>query len=138
MDGRPWDDASVEREVEDAARPGIHLERDEELDRFDVLPLLVATDGAIDFLGDAIIGVVSLRQRCIMTTFDPDTAAQDPSVLLRERHARKEDGPPVNTLKDHPAQERADSRDGGWPNTTGFRSQFAAALATDSGAALPR
>jgi uncharacterized protein YcbX len=113
VDGRPWDDASVARDVEEAAGPGAHLQRDDELDRFDVLPLLVATDGAVDFLGfdrrrfrpnlligdvpglserqwegqhlyvgDAIIGVVSLRQRCIMTTFDPDTAAQDPNVLL--------------------------------------------------------
>jgi uncharacterized protein YcbX len=30
-----------------------------------------------------IIEMVSLRQRCIMTTFDPDTAAQDTSVLLK-------------------------------------------------------
>ena len=88
--------------------------RDDGLDRFDVLPLLVATDGAIASLGTdrrrfrpnlliagvpglaergwegselhvgrAIIRMVSLRQRCIMTTFDPDTAAQDVNVLLR-------------------------------------------------------
>ena len=34
-------------------------------------------------IGDALIGIVSLRQRCIMTTFDPDTAEQDTEVLLR-------------------------------------------------------
>lgn len=34
-------------------------------------------------VGGALIGVVSLRQRCIMTTFDPDTAEQDTEVLLR-------------------------------------------------------
>ena len=34
-------------------------------------------------VGDALVGVVSLRQRCIMTTFDPDTAEQDTEVLLR-------------------------------------------------------
>lgn len=114
VDGRAWDDADVARDVEEAAGPGSHLVRDEELDRFDVLPLLVATDGAVKFLGydrrrfrpnlliadvpglaertwegqhlhvgEAVIALVSLRQRCIMTTFDPDTAAQDREVLLR-------------------------------------------------------
>ena len=35
----------------DIAGPGSRLVRDESLDRFDVLPLLVATDGAVGFLG---------------------------------------------------------------------------------------
>jgi len=114
VDGRAWSGADVRRDVEDAAGPGCRLVRDESLDRFDVLPLLIATDGAVGFLGydrrrfrpnllisgvpglserdwegrhlhigDAIIGIVSLRQRCIMTTFDPDTAVQDTEVLLR-------------------------------------------------------
>jgi uncharacterized protein YcbX len=113
VDGRVWTDDAVARDVEEAAGPGTRLVRDEGLERFDVLPLLVATDGAVDFLGydrrrfrpnlliagvpglserdwegrhlhvgEAIVGLVSLRQRCIMTTFDPDTAAQDPDVLL--------------------------------------------------------
>ncbi len=34
-------------------------------------------------VGRAVIRMVSLRQRCIMTTFDPDTAEQDTEVLLR-------------------------------------------------------
>jgi hypothetical protein len=34
-------------------------------------------------IGGAVIRAVSLRQRCIMTTFDPDTAKQVTSVLLR-------------------------------------------------------
>jgi hypothetical protein len=114
VDGRAWKQAAVAHDVEEAAGAGTYLVRDEGTDRFDVLPLLVATDGAVDFLGydrrrfrpnlllsgveglserdwegrrlligEAIIGIVSLRQRCIMTTFDPDTAVQDPSVLLR-------------------------------------------------------
>ncbi|MCU1280522.1 MAG: domain containing protein, partial [bacterium] len=83
-------------------------------ERFDVLPLLVATDGAIAALGydgrrfrpnvviggvagfderdwegrrlavgAAIIRAVDLRERCIMTTFDPDDADQDVEVLKR-------------------------------------------------------
>ena len=90
-------------------------------ERFDVLPLLVATDGAIQALGHdrrrlrpniviggvaglaerewegrslragpAIIGVHSLRARCVMTTFDPDTLEQDRAVL--ERIVREFDG----------------------------------------------
>jgi hypothetical protein len=37
--------------IEAAAGPGARLARDDGPDRFDVLPLLVATDGAIDALG---------------------------------------------------------------------------------------
>ena len=32
-------------------------------------------------VGDTVIGVQDLRARCIMTTFDPDTLAHDPTVL---------------------------------------------------------
>jgi uncharacterized protein YcbX len=114
VDGRHWTAADVAKDVERAAGADARLVRDEGLGRFDVLPLLVATDGAIASLGydrrrfrpnillgdvpglaerdweggelhigDAVIGIVSLRQRCIMTTFDPDTAEQDVDVLLR-------------------------------------------------------
>jgi uncharacterized protein YcbX len=38
-------------------------------------------EGSALRIGEAVIGVVSLRQRCIMTTFDPDTAEQDTAVL---------------------------------------------------------
>jgi hypothetical protein len=40
-------------------------------------------EGSALHVGRAVIRMVSLRQRCIMTTFDPDTAAQDTEVLLR-------------------------------------------------------
>jgi uncharacterized protein YcbX len=114
VDGRPWSSPHVARDVEAAAGPGARLVRYEGVERFDVLPLLVATDGAIaafgfdgrrlrpnivlggvpglaergwegKFLrsGDVIIGIQDLRQRCIMTTFDPDTLAQDVGVLRR-------------------------------------------------------
>jgi uncharacterized protein YcbX len=114
VDGRPWDDPSVAGDVVQAAGPGTSLGRDEDLDRFDVLPLLVATDGAVAAfghdrrrlrpnlliagveglaergwegrrlrVGGAVVEAVSLRARCIMTTFDPDTAAQDVEVLMK-------------------------------------------------------
>jgi hypothetical protein len=112
VDGARWDDPEVARKVAEAAGEGAHLVRDESLDRFDVLPLLVATDGAIDTLGsdvrrfrpnvlvggvegfaerdwpgrrlaigDTVVELAQLRERCIMTTFDPDDARQDVSVL---------------------------------------------------------
>src|SRR5262245_6173260 len=112
VDGRPWTDASVLEDVRRHVDPAATLARDESLDRFDILPLLVATDGAIAAfgrdlrrlrpniviggvegvaerqwpgrelrIGDVRIGVQSLRGRCVMTTFDPDTQAQDVEVL---------------------------------------------------------
>src|SRR2546430_616557 len=42
-----------------------------------------AWEGARLRIGDVVIGVQDLRQRCIMTTFDPDTLEQDTGVLHR-------------------------------------------------------
>lgn len=100
--GKPW----REVDVRNAAGPDARLVRDDGVERFDVLPLLVATDGAIAAFGydgrrlrpnivisgvnglderqwegkilrtgEAVIGIQDLRERCIMTTFDPDTLA---------------------------------------------------------------
>jgi hypothetical protein len=51
VDGRPWDSPGVAADVVDIAGPGARLVRDEGAARFDVLPLLVATDGAIAAFG---------------------------------------------------------------------------------------
>ncbi len=52
VDGRPWRAASVAADVERAAGAGARLELSDEVQlRYDILPLLVATDGAIDSLG---------------------------------------------------------------------------------------
>ena len=114
IDGRPWTAPESGAAVRAAAGEGARLARYEGPERFDVLPLLVATDGAIGRLGadhrrlrpniviagveglaerewpgrrlhvgETIIAVASVRRRCIMTTFDPDTLAQDLSVLRR-------------------------------------------------------
>lgn len=103
VDGRPWKSATVE---------GVRLVRAAGGHRFDILPLLVATDGAIAAFGrdgrrlrpnlivggveglaersweggrlriaTVVIRIADLRERCIMTTFDPDTQAQDVDVL---------------------------------------------------------
>jgi uncharacterized protein len=107
IDGRPW--TSVEL-------PGLRLVRDDTPERFDILPLLVATDGAIAAfgqdgrrlrpniviggvdglaergwegkalrIGPVVIRLADLRERCIMTTFDPDTQEQDVEVLRKIR-----------------------------------------------------
>ena len=51
VDGRPWDSPAVAAEVMDIAGPGAKLVRSNGAERFDVLPLLVATDGAIAAFG---------------------------------------------------------------------------------------
>jgi uncharacterized protein YcbX len=51
VDGRPWDSEEVASEVMDIVGPGAKLVRYDSADRFDVLPLLIATDGAIAAFG---------------------------------------------------------------------------------------
>ena len=50
VDGRPWNDPQVLIAVREVVGPGAQLVHDD-VDRFDVLPLLVATDGAIAEFG---------------------------------------------------------------------------------------
>jgi uncharacterized protein len=113
VDGRPWDSPEVAADVEAAAGPGARIVPATGPERFDILPLLVATDGAIAAfgrdhrrlrpnivlggvpglterawerrqvgIGDAVIVLATLRERCIVTTYDPDTVEQDVGVLL--------------------------------------------------------
>ena len=51
VDGRPWSSPEVAAEVVDIAGPRAKLVRYDGVERFDVLPLLVATDGAIAAFG---------------------------------------------------------------------------------------
>lgn len=116
VDGLDWEAPEVGERVRDAAGPTARLVPASGLDRFDVMPLMVTTDGAIEALGvdhrrlrpnlviagvpglaerewegrflavgDAVVGLGDLRGRCIMTTWDPDTGAQDLGVLKRIR-----------------------------------------------------
>ena len=118
VEGDPWWHPRVEALVSDAAGSDAHLVPYDGPERFDILPLLVATDGAIAAFGrdgrrlrpNIVVGGVrglaerhwegrrliigaasvyldSLRERCIMTTFDPDTLEQDVDVLrdIRKR-----------------------------------------------------
>jgi uncharacterized protein YcbX len=114
INGHPWDSPEALQLVREAAGEPVTLQKIPAPQAFDVLPLLVATDGAARYLnidhrrlrpnilladvpeleernwpgrtiaiGDVRIYAEKLRDRCVMTTFDPDTQAQDPSVLLR-------------------------------------------------------
>ena len=51
VDERPWNTEQVARVVEDAAGQGARLVRSDAEDRFDVLPLLVTTDGMFAAVG---------------------------------------------------------------------------------------
>jgi len=49
--GRAWNTVQVAGEVVEAAGQGTHLVRSDAEDRFDILPLLVTTDGMFDAVG---------------------------------------------------------------------------------------
>jgi len=114
INGHPWDSPEATRLVQEAALEPITLAQVAPPHAFDVLPLLVATDGAARYLnidhrrlrpnilladvpeleerrwpgrilaiGGVRIHLEKLRDRCVMTTFDPDTQEQDPTVLQR-------------------------------------------------------
>ena len=114
INGHRWDSAEALQLVREAAGEPVTLEQVPAPQAFDVLPLLVATDGAARYLnidhrrlrpnifladvpdleernwpgrviaiGSVRIHAEKLRDRCVMTTFHPDTQQQDPSVLHR-------------------------------------------------------
>jgi hypothetical protein len=114
INGHNWDSPEALALVREAVGGPAELVRLPQPQAFDILPLLVATDGAAQFLnidhrrlrpnilladvpeleerkwpgrilkiGDVRIDMVKLRERCVMTTYDPDTQEQDRSVLLR-------------------------------------------------------
>jgi uncharacterized protein len=51
VDGRLWTEATVMQQVLEIVGPSGRLVRDDSADRFDILPLLVATDGAMAAFG---------------------------------------------------------------------------------------
>jgi uncharacterized protein YcbX len=113
VDGHPWDDPRAAARVHVAAGPDARLALADSYERFDILPLLVVTTGAVEeagidvrrlrpnlviggveglaerewegrFLrvGRAIVHLANLRDRCIVTTYDPETLDQDVRVLV--------------------------------------------------------
>lgn len=112
VDGVPWRDPLVRDRVRAEVGEDVRLVADDGGVRFDVLPLLVATDGAVAtfgrdrrrlrpnvliagveglaerdweglgmMIGPVAIYLHSLRRRCVMTTYDPDTLVKDGQVL---------------------------------------------------------
>lgn len=72
VDGERWTESRVRQKVVDIVGPGAQLIWDESGERFDVLPLLIATDGAISAFGHdrrrlrpniVIAGVEGLAER---------------------------------------------------------------------------
>jgi len=113
INGLPWNSPAAHELVNQTAGQPVHLESTPHPQAFDILPLLIATDGTIASLGidrrrlrpniliagvDGLnerdwpggviaigsvrIRAVKLRERCVMTTFDPDTQVQDKSLLI--------------------------------------------------------
>jgi|SRR5664279_2857797 len=116
VDGHRWDTEQAAEIIRTAGGLDARLVEDSSPERFDILNLLVATDGAVERLGhdirrlrpnivlsgvaadlepdlpgqalaigDVLIGVHSVRQRCVVTTIDPATGDQDLNVLRRIR-----------------------------------------------------
>jgi uncharacterized protein YcbX len=114
INGLRWNSAEALQLVQETVGEPVTLEEVPAPKAFDILPLLVATDGAVNYLnidrrrlrpniyladvpeleertwarrvlaiGDVRIHMEKLRERCVMTTFDPDTQEQDSSVLNR-------------------------------------------------------
>lgn len=117
VNGHPWTSGEAQALVRAAAGPEVTLARFPDLRRFDVLPLSIATSGAVAYMGvdrrrfrpNILIGGVDglaerrwagrririgkveirfahLRDRCVMTTYDPETQEQDIGVLRRIVH----------------------------------------------------
>ena len=115
IQGHPWDHPEAAKLLRAAAGPEARLAAYQGPERYDVLPMLVATDAEVARLDvdrrrlrpnllltgtwpeeerswpgralhigpDLVLGVDSVRLRCIVTTVDPDTAEPDRNVLRR-------------------------------------------------------
>jgi uncharacterized protein YcbX len=80
VDGRPWRSAEVAADVAAIAGAGAGLVRFEGAERFDVLPLLVATDGAIAAFGH---DVRRLRPNIVIGGVEGLAEREWPGAFLR-------------------------------------------------------
>jgi uncharacterized protein YcbX len=80
IDGRSWQSPEAAAAVRRAAGQGARLVRDDGIERFDVLPLLVATDGAIAQLG---VDRWRLRPNMVIAGVDGLAERQWPGRRLR-------------------------------------------------------
>jgi hypothetical protein len=84
VDGRPWNSSEVAKQVEAAVAPGARLERFDGVDRFDILPLLVCTDGAVSMFGR---DVRRLRLNVLIGGVPGAAERNWPGATLRLPHA---------------------------------------------------
>ena len=80
VEGKPWTENEVLRDVIKIVGSGAQLIRDDTSDRFDVLPLLVATDGALAAFGH---GGRRLRPNIVIAGVDGLTERSWPGHCLR-------------------------------------------------------
>ncbi len=80
VNGRPWNSPEVAAEVVDIGGPGAKLVHYEGAERFDVLPLLVATDGAIAAFGHDLR---RLRPNIVIGGVEGLTEGEWPGACLR-------------------------------------------------------
>lgn len=80
VDGFPWDSREAGDEVEAAVEPGARLRRFDGAERFDVLPLLVCTDGAVQMFGR---DVRRLRPNLVIGGVEDAAERRWPGATLR-------------------------------------------------------
>ena len=116
IDGERWDSDAAARRIRDAGAEDVQLVASPNGHQHDETPLLVATDGALEWVGEdrrrfrpnlviagveelaerdwpgrrlrvgeAVIDVDHLCERCIMISLDPETGEADPPILTRVR-----------------------------------------------------
>jgi MOSC domain-containing protein len=80
VDGFPWNSDEVAERVAAAVEPGAHLRRFDGMERFDILPLLVCTDGTVQRFGR---DVRRLRPNLLVEGVDEHAERQWPGASLR-------------------------------------------------------
>jgi uncharacterized protein len=84
VDGLLWNSPEVAKRVEAAVAPGARLERFDGLERFDILPLLVCTDGTVSRFGR---DVRRLRPNILIGGVDDNAERCWEGATLRLPHA---------------------------------------------------
>ena len=82
VDGHRWDSDEAARIIATHGRDGAHLVADATPQRFDILNLLVATDGAVARLGH---DVRRLRPNIVLSGVDADLERDLPGRRSRDR-----------------------------------------------------
>ena len=80
VDGLPWHSREVGQRIEAAVAPGARLQRFDGPERFDILPLLVCTDGAVSAFGR---DVRRLRPNLVISGVEGLAERRWPGSILR-------------------------------------------------------